>query len=174
MVDKAPAENAPAAEGARTNNVYTTPIGYQYCETLAITHKKGGRVKILGTRRYMTGVPWAWGGYNGLPHSPDPKKGPPPSRETFLRRLGLSQEETMYFKGPWKVEPFQIYSDWCLEEEKCMPFPAGAAWSGFKEELPSLESWGPEGPPDHYKSFYPSTSHHGTVFYHKGLLDGTA
>ena len=29
MAGEASAENAPAAEGARTNNVYTTPDGYQ-------------------------------------------------------------------------------------------------------------------------------------------------
>ena len=52
MADEAPAENAPAAEGAGTNDVYTTPNGYhyQYYETLAMAHKKGGRVKNLRTR----------------------------------------------------------------------------------------------------------------------------
>ena len=127
MVDGAPAENAPAAEGARTNNVYTGPNGYQYYQTLAAASKNGGIVGILGTKRYMTGVPGAWGDYNCLPHGPDPKEGPPPSRETILQRLGLSREETMCFEGEWKDKPFQIYSDWCPEEERCMPFPAGAA-----------------------------------------------
>ena len=50
MADEAPAENAPAAEGAGTNDVYTTPNGYQYYYTLTMTHKKGGRVEILGTK----------------------------------------------------------------------------------------------------------------------------
>ena len=122
------------------------PHSYQYYETLVMAHKKGGRVETLGTRRYMTGVPGAWGGYNDLTHGPHIKEGPPPSRETILRRLGLSREGTKCFKGLWKNEPFQFYSDWCLEEENRMPFRAGAVWSGFKEELPSLESWGPALP----------------------------
>ena len=155
------------------NDVYTTPNGYQKYETLAMKSKHGGVVGITGTRRYMTGVPGAWGGYNGLPHGPDPKEGPPPSRETVLKRLGLSREECMCFEGLDKDDPHQIYSDWIDEKDKCMPFPVGAKWSGFKKELPSLESWGPKGPPDHYKSFYPSTSNRGTYFYRKGLLHGT-
>ena len=127
MADEAPAENAHAAEGAGTNDVYTTSNGYQYYETLAMAHKKGGRVEILGTRQFMTEMPGTWGGYNGLSHGPDPKEGPPPSRETILERLGVSREDTMCFQWTSKDKPFQIYSDWCPEEEKCMPFPAGAA-----------------------------------------------
>ena len=43
MADEAPAENAPAAEGAGMNDyrydVYTTPNGYQKYETLAMKSK---------------------------------------------------------------------------------------------------------------------------------------
>ena len=121
MADEAPTENAPVAEGDGTNDVYTNPNGYQYYQTLATTSKNGGIVEILGTKRYMTGVPGAWGGYNDLPRGTDPKEGLPPSRETILRRLGFSREETMCFKGLWKNKPLQIYSDWCLEEKSACP-----------------------------------------------------
>jgi len=49
MADEAPAENAPAAEGAGMNDVYTTPNGYQKYETLAMKSKHGGVVGITGT-----------------------------------------------------------------------------------------------------------------------------
>ena len=179
MADEAPAEKAPTAEGAGTNNyrydVYTTPHGYQNCECLAKKPQGDDRCtqSIPGTMRYLTGVPGAFGGYNGIAHGPHPKEGLPPSRETVLKRLGISLKDTMCSRWEVKQEPFQIYSDWCPEKERCMPFPAGAAWSEFKKELPSLESWGPDGPPDLYKSFYPSTSNRGTYFYRKGLLHGT-
>ena len=115
MADEAPAENAPAAEGAEMNDyhydVYTTPEGYQKCQCLVKAHAQGGTREIHGTLRYMAGVPGTLGGYNGLPHGPHPKEGPPPSRETVLKRLGVSREETMCFQWTSKDKSFQIYSD---------------------------------------------------------------
>ena len=168
MADEAPAENAPAAEGAGTNEIYTDENGNQTYESLATLVRGSTWIDVPGSKRYMTGRPGSWGGFKGLPHGPDPKEGPPPSVQTILDRLGIPREETMCFEALEKAKPWQIYSSWRREEEKCMPFPAHAAWSGFKVELPSLESWGPEGPPSHYKSFYPSTSYRGTVTGNNG------
>ena len=168
MADEAPAENAPAAEGAGTNDIYTDTNGNQTYELLATWTSANTCIDVPGSKRYMTGRPGFWGGFNGLPHGPDPKEGPPPSRQTILDRLGLSLEETTCFEGLEKAKPWQIYSIWLKEQEKCMPYPAPAAWANWKMELPSLESWGPEGPPSHYKSFYPSTSYRGTVTGNNG------
>ena len=110
MADEAPAAPAPAAEGAGIYEVYTSPNGYQnyqiWTESTSPDNSTG--ISIKGTKQYLivdsTG---AWGGYNGLAHGPHPKEGPPPSRETILRRLGLSREETKCFKGIWKTSPFR-------------------------------------------------------------------
>ena len=165
MADEAPAVDAPAAEGAGIKDVFTSPNGYQFYEiwTMSTGPGKTVGISVKGSKRYMTGGPGAWGGFNGLPHGPDPREGPPPSVETVLKQLSIPREELMLFESREKEEPWQIYSTALREEDKCMPFPINAEWSGFKTELPSLESLGPKGPPDHYKSFYPSTSHRGTV-----------
>ena len=166
MADEAPAAPAPAAEGAGIYEVYTSPNGYQnyqiWTESTSPDNSTG--ISIKGTKQYLivdsTG---AWGGYNGLPHGPNPRTGAPYSVEMVLRLHGRPREELMCFQSVEKVEPWQIYSSALREEDKRMPFPLHAAWSGFLTELPSLESWGSNGPPDHFKSFYVSTSYRGTA-----------
>ena len=110
MADEAHAVPAPAAEGAGIYEVYTSPNGYQNYQVW--TEPEGSTaISIKGTKRYLivdsTG---AWGGYNGLPHGPNPRTGAPYSVETVLRLHGRPREELMCFQSVEKVEPWQIYS----------------------------------------------------------------
>ena len=163
MADEAPAENAPAAEGAGTNEIYINEDGYHLYEVLTTLEKAWDTTwsSIPGTKRYMTGTPGSWGGYNGVLHGPHLYEETPLSVQTILEWMEIPREETMRFEGREKVKPFPKYSMWLLEEEKVMPFLPHSAWSGGKEELPSMELWGPDGPPSHYASFYPAP-HRGT------------
>ena len=161
MADEAPAVNASAAEDAGTNEIYTCENGYQHYESLSTLHRGSTWIEIPGTKRYMTGKPGSFGGYNGVPHGPHLYEETPLSVQSILEWMEIPREETTRFEGREKVKPFPKYSMWLLEEEKVMPFLPHSAWSGGKEELPSLESWGPDGPPSHYASFYPAP-HRGT------------
>ena len=107
MADEAPAENAPAAEGAGTNDVYTTPNGYQYYETLAMAHKKGGRVEILGTRRYMTGVPGAWAATTACLMVRTPKKDHLPLARRSCNGSDFPEKKPCVLKGSGKTSPFR-------------------------------------------------------------------
>ena len=161
MVDEAPTMNASAAEDAGTNEIYTCENGYQHYELLSTLHRGSTWIEIPGTKRYMTGRPGAWGGYNGVPHRPHLYEEAPLSIQTILERMEIPCKETWCFEGREKEKPFPKYSMWLLEKEKAMPFLKHSEWSGGKEELPSLESWGPEAPPSHYERFYHSTSRRG-------------
>ena len=167
MANEAPVVNASAAEDAATKNVYTTcnalrydvytdDEGYQFHESLSTQISPNVWIDVPETTRYMTGGPGAWGGYNGVPHRPHRYEEEPFSIRTILLLANIKLEDTRCFQGRERCTPLPAFVDGLREDEKVMPFPKHAKWTGGKEKLPSLKSWGPEGPPPHYVSFYPA------------------
>ena len=138
MADKAPAVNASTAEDAGTNKIYTCENGYQHYESLSTLHRSSTWIEIPGTKRYMTGKPGSFGGYNGVPHGPHLYEETPLSVQSILEWMEIPREETMSFEGREKEKPFPKYSMWLLEKEKVMPFLKHSAWSGGEGRTPKF------------------------------------